>query len=243
MALTEERFLDLAGRGVSSLSISLDGLSERSNDLLRIGARVDVLLPRIRALSAARARLTRPVRMGISWTLTKSNREELDDAVRFAQDAGLDWMKVEEMFPVNERGEQERLADDEARALLARASRLAAELGLPLLDHTAPLQVWKCDPAILPVGTDEMRRVGALDDFVNGVELNPCRMPWEVVCVEPNGDVKPMGFEHMVAGNVLEEDLGAIFNKTAFQLARRRSANHRECTPGKASCPRDPGPT
>lgn len=236
MAMTGERFRRCLSLGVTSFSFSLDGMSAATNDVLRIGARADVLVERIRALSAQRPG---HVRMGISWVVTSANADELPALVRFAQDAGLDWLKLEEIFPTTEHARAlslERFALDVA---VARARDEGEALGVPVLDHTRPLAVWKCR-------LDLDRRMATrarLDDLVNRADLNPCRLPWEVVCVEPDGDVKPLSFHHPVAGNVLVDDLADIFRGDVFAEVRRTVRATRLCGEGPATCAADAGPS
>src|SRR5207244_4147033 len=99
---------------------------------------------------------------------------------------------------------------------VAKARTLGDELGVPVLDHTRDVIVWKCQ---LP-GDPRMKRRALLDDFVNRVDLNACRAPWESLCVEPNGDVRPLSFHHPVAGNVLADDLATIWRGPVFAEAR-----------------------
>lgn len=238
MALTEERFRAYARLGVRSLSFSLDGMSEGTNDLLRIGGKVSVLLPRIRALCALRAREGLDVRMGLAWTLTRDNARELDELLRFAEEAGLDWVKLEEMFPQNERAGACALDAFEQEGVVARAQATAASLGVKLLDHARPLEVWKCRLML----EKRMRRASALDDLANRTDINACRLPYEQVCVEPNGDVRPVTFHHPVAGNLLEQDLLEIWNGPVFADVREAQRRKRLCGGGPATCPRDPGP-
>lgn len=238
MALSEERFLDFARLGVTSLSFSLDGMSEGSNDLLRIGGRVSVLLPRIRAIAELRAKEGLDVRLGIGWTLTRQNAGELEDLLRFASDAGLDWVKLEEMFPQNPAAGEARLDAFEQEGLVARAQATAAALPVKLLDHTRSVEVWKCRLML----EKRMRRVSALDDLANRTDINACRLPYEQVCVEPNGDVRPVTFHHPVAGNVLEQGLLDLWNGPVFAEVRREQRARRLCGQGPATCPSDAGP-
>jgi MoaA/NifB/PqqE/SkfB family radical SAM enzyme len=236
MAMTEARFRRCLERGVTSFSFSLDGMSASTNDVLRIGSRADLLVERIAALAAARPP---HARMGISFVVTRANLGELDALVAFAARARLDWLKLEEMFAATDVARDlvvERYTLDVA---VANARAKGEGLGVPVLDHTRDLDVWKCR-------VDMDRRMATralLDDLVNRADLNPCRTPWETVCVEPNGDVRPLSFHHPVEGNLLEDDLGALFRRGAFVDARRAVRAHRLCGAGPAMCAADPGPS
>jgi MoaA/NifB/PqqE/SkfB family radical SAM enzyme len=234
VALTPPRFLELIARGVSSFSISIDGMSAATNDALRVGSRIDDLLPRIEDLCRVKPA---SVRLGIAWTVSASNAGEIPALLSFAKGAGVDWVKLEEMFPINLRARLEMASPPQLAAAISSALDLAARLGVPLLDHTTQREVYKCrldDPATA--------RFSELDDFANRMEINPCRLPLEVVCVEPNGDVKPVSFHHQSGGNLLEQDLLEIWNSGPFQEARRRVLARRLCGAGPVICAADPGP-
>ena len=243
MAMTPARFERVLELGVTSLSFSLDGMSAASNDVLRIGSRVDVLTQRIAILSReVRPMLRSTVRMGVSFVVTHANLGELPALVRFAHDARLDWVKLEEVFAHNDVSRAlvvDRYALDVA---VAGARSLGDELGVPVLDHTRPLTVWKCQLDADP----RMAARSRLDDVVNRAELNPCRAAWEVVCVEPNGDLKPLSFHHDVGGNVLDVDNGGLAHawrtSPAFVSARTRTRTTRLCGAGPTTCAPDPGP-
>lgn len=239
LALTERRFSEACDLGVNSWSISVDGMSAASHDALRVGSRVERLLERITALAALRRVRFPRVRLGIAWTITRANLGELEALLRFAASAGVDWVKLEEMVPVNGVAAAAAAVDPGELALaLSGARTLAAELGVPLLDHTRALVVWKCLLNELP----EMAAASRLDDLVNRMEINPCRLPYELVCIEPNGDVKPIDFFHHPAGNVLRKDLREIWNSPLFALARSGSLSQRLCGAAAPYCPSDPGP-
>ncbi|HEY4221922.1 MAG TPA: SPASM domain-containing protein, partial [Myxococcota bacterium] len=217
-------------------------LSSSTNDLLRIGARAELLLERIADLSTFASEERFDVRLGISWVVTQKNASELTDLVRFAKRADLYWVKLEELFVREDHVDAVRALALDRYALdvaVAQARALGDELGVRVLDHTRPLTVWRCR-----FHEDErMKRRALADDLVNRVELNPCRAPWETVCVEPNGDVRPLSFHHPIAGNVLVHDLAVLWNAPAFVDARKAARATRLCGAGPTTCARDPGPS
>jgi MoaA/NifB/PqqE/SkfB family radical SAM enzyme len=239
VAMTDARFRDAIARGVRTLSVSLDGLSRASNDLLRIGSRASSLVERIAALAAI-ARAHEGVRVGVSWTLTRTNLGELTRAVDVLADAGASWLKVEELVDRNDATRALTVApDDSARALAAAAERARAR-ALPLLDHTRDVFTWRCGPDVVgvPAGAQE---TGALDDLANGWDLNPCRAPYEVACIDPDGAVRPVSFHHAVAGNLLAEPLETLFDSAPFRAARAHARMMRLCGRAAPSCPANPG--
>jgi glycosidase/MoaA/NifB/PqqE/SkfB family radical SAM enzyme len=235
MAMTEARFDDAIARGVRSLSISLDGMHAATNDVLRIGSRIDLLLPRLRSMRQRAAR--DQVRLGVSFVVTRANIGELDALVDFVADAQLDWLKLEEVFAHNDAARAlvvDRFALDVA---VARARERCEQRNVVLVDHTRQMHIWKCRFA------DDARaqRFSAADEFANGVDINPCRLPWEQLCLEPNGDCKPVSFHAPVGGNVLAHDLLDIWRDGgAFIDARAAVRTTRLCgLHGPTTCPPD----
>ncbi|MBL8918009.1 MAG: radical SAM protein [Myxococcaceae bacterium] len=239
MALTERRFEQLARAGITSWSFSLDGATPQTNDALRLGAKVVVLKQRLAAFSALRQREALDVRLGVSCTLTRSNVHEVERVAHLVAEAGLDWLKLEETFPVNARGEREVISDAAVvEAAVGRAKAVCDATGVRLVDHTKDRQVWKCRP---PVMSEDDAAFSAADDFANRCDINPCRAPWEVVCVEPDGAVKPGDFHQPAVGSLLDADLLSLWNATPLLRRRAYSAAHRRCE-GMPTCRADPGP-
>lgn len=239
MALTERRFEALVRAGISSWAFSLDGATPETNDTLRLGAKVVVLKQRLTAFAALRRSARLDARLGVSCTLTRSNVHEAAAVARLVARAGLDWLKLEETFPVNERGRVEAdFAPGAVEHSVAAARAVCDEHGLRFVDHTRAHEVWKCRPSVMP---PDDAAFSAADDFANRCDLNPCRAPWEVVCVEPDGAVKPFDFHQPAVGSVLEADLLELWNAPAFRSRRSFSAGRRLCG-GAPTCPADPGP-
>ena len=238
LLMTPERLVEVAGLGVCSLSISLDGIFPQSNDTVRIGSHIDVLLPRVAALVAARAQHQLDVRLGVSTVCTQKNVGELTALARALVAAGIDWWKLEEIYPHNDIAAALVIDRHTLDVAIAAAVDVGTRGGLKVLDHTRELEIWKCQLADHP----RMKRRSQLDDFANRVEINPCRLPWELCCIEPDGDVKPMSFHHPVAGNLLNEDLATIWSGPVFQQARQDASRRRLCGAGPVGCSADSGP-
>ncbi len=239
MTLNEERFVRLAGLGVNSVSFSIDGASARTNDVLRVGSRFEHLAALLPALTRLRKAQRLDVRMGMAFTVTASNVGEVPAAVRFAAQAGLDWIKFEETYPLNAVSEREaRIAPATLRRALAGARAAQKGKRLVLLEHLDPPRVWKCR-----LGRDAVaRKFSQGDDYVNRMHINPCRLPFELACVEPDGDLKPLDFHRPAAGNLLRQDLWEIWEGVACHAAREASFGERRCPQGCATCAPDPGP-
>lgn len=238
LALTPERFVELSAGGVNSWSFSVDGMSSQSHDALRVGSNISVLLETIRIAAALRATLRGSVRVGIAWTVTRDNLAEIGSVLRFAATAGLDWVKLEEFYPLDDTARVWMVDDRTLQAAVASAMATADALGMRLLDHTRDRLLRGC----LVERDSALQQFSSGDDWVNRMQINPCRLPWELVCIEPDGDVKPMSFGHPAAGNLLQDDLAAIWNRSPFVDERRRSIRHCLHPGATPLCPPDPGP-
>jgi cyclomaltodextrinase len=237
MGLTASKLERFTSLGVNSLSFSLDGMSAETNDVLRIGGKADTVRERIAMAVETRARDGIDLRIGVAWTLTAANAGEVGDLVRFSADVGLDWVKLEEMFPQNDLAASLCL-DPGASARTLGQARMASAGKVTIVDHTRQVTAFKCQLALDKIA----RRFSEGDDLVNRTDLNACRLPYEQVCVEPSGDVRPVTFHHPVAGNVVDGDLRAIFNGPVFADVRAQQRAARPCGDGPANCPADQGP-
>jgi MoaA/NifB/PqqE/SkfB family radical SAM enzyme len=237
-AMTEVRFLDAVERGVNSISFSVDGMSAATHDRLRVLSHAGKLLPRIESLARLRREKAMDVRLGLAWTVTRNNAAELPQLIEFVARTGLDWVKLEEVYPIHDVARAEMLDEEPLRAAVATALDHAARLHVKLLDHTREQPVWKCRLHL----DGGMARFSELDDFANRMHINPCALPYQLCCIEPNGDVKPMSFHHPVAGNLLQADLRDIFNSGRFSVVRKQALAARLCGRERPSCAVDPGP-
>jgi cyclomaltodextrinase / maltogenic alpha-amylase / neopullulanase len=236
--LDEERFVHLTELGVSSWAFSVDGMSSATHDRLRPGSQISELLAQIGAYSALRASRFPKVRLGIAWVVTSTTLHEISGLLEFARQCRLDWVKLEELFVVNAASARYgELEPDALQSVAAHAEGLAARLGVRLLNHLTPMRSFKCQLD----QDDAMARFSRGDDFVNRMEINSCRLPYEAVALEPDGDVKPWWFSEPVAGNIRRNDLSEIWNRTPFVAARERSVAERRCA-GVSTCARDCGP-
>jgi len=219
----------LVEHGVSSISVSLDGATEATNDAVRVGGRFQSIVKNLRAAVELRRRARLDLRLGLSFVILESNVQELEAFVALAADVGVDWLKLEEAVPVNPYAERSLVARSRAEldAAIAVAVARGRAHGLVVVDHTAERPLWRCRLH----EDSSMRAFVEADEFANRSEIHPCRAPWEVACVEPNGDVRAGHFFGPVLGNVMNDDLRALWNGERAREERRRSHAARLCGP------------
>ena len=225
--------------GVTSLAVSLDGATATSNDGLRLGGRFDTIVEHLRAIVAWRAREGADLRVGISMVVGAGTVHELPAMGRLARQLGVDWLKIEEVYPATPRARHERL-DPGAPALEAAIVELGEVLdgsGIVLVDHrAAPPGCW-CTAA----PGSPLRRFLEADAFANRTRFSPCRMAWEQACIDPDGTVHAVAYEAPALGSLVEASLLELWNGPVAQHLRTQAL--RELSPSvRARCPGTAGP-
>jgi cyclomaltodextrinase len=234
MLLSRSMTEKLVRAGVRSISVSLDGASATTNDAVRSGARFAKLMQHLEDAAKARREGGFDLRLGLTTVVLPNNLDELGRVVDIAADLGLDWVKFEELVPATPwaRTSLLRLDDDRARSAVRAACAHATARGITAVDHTTPMPRWVCT---LDACAESNARHRA-DEYVNRAALNSCRDPWELACVEPNGDVRIGAFHGAVAGNLAEESMLEVWNSEAARNERQRSRVARRCWGNEVTC-------
>ncbi|UQA62870.1 radical SAM protein [Polyangium aurulentum] len=243
MLLDGERARALVELGVNSLAFSIDGATAETNDALRAGSRLETILAHIREVIAAREALGADLRVGISMVAGRSAVDELPAMGRLAVDLGVDWLKIEEMFPATPIAARELLAPRSPRVEEAMSAlrEVLAKSPVVLVDHRAPPSGCACEGDADP----ELARFRAADDYANRARFFPCRMAWSQACVDPDGAVHPIDYHHPAAGSLAHASFSAIWSGEpvrslrAAQLARVPIERRASCSAGP-SAPREP---
>lgn len=231
MMLTDPVVRRLIDLGVNSLSISVDGATASTNDRIRVGGSLRQIESNVRNAVALRTSLVADLRLGLSFIVLRDNVKELTNFSEMARDWGVDWVKFEELVPVNEasRGWMVEPSSGEAREALQAALERARELGLVAVDHTVNRAVWRCR-----LDEEALRFVEA-DEFANRSEIHPCRAPWDRACIEPNGDVRLGDVHGSIVGNL---SLSEIWTGSVARTERQRIRSSWKCAPGPMTCMR-----
>ena len=210
MLLDGERARRLLDHGVTSLAVSLDGASAATNDRVRIGSRFETIVSHLREVMALRERLGVDLRVGLSCVVGGWNAQELPALGRLALELGLDWIKIEEMFPASLVARQELLLPLDRKILegMAELRLLLEPTGTVLVDHLDPPEGCWCAAATRP-DVEAFRRA---DDFANRARFNPCRLAWEQACIEPDGTVHLVDYDQPALGNLLESSFLELWN-------------------------------
>jgi glycosidase/MoaA/NifB/PqqE/SkfB family radical SAM enzyme len=219
MLLTGEAVAELSELGVTSLAVSLDGGTAATNDAIRAGCDFERVLHHLRHAVSLRRELRIDLRIGVSTVLLRQNVAELPLLAQQVCDLGLDWLKVEEGYPVNVFSAESLLrpAATEVQRALATARTLCESSGVIWVDHLQPPCGCPCQAAAVP-GLSEFR---ATDDFANRAVFRPCRAAWEVACVDPDGTVHAGDYGASPLGSLAEQPFVELWNGREAKAQRR----------------------
>jgi glycosidase/MoaA/NifB/PqqE/SkfB family radical SAM enzyme len=235
MLLTPARLRSLIELGVTSLAVSVDGPTSEIHDAIRCGSRLATVIEHVR--EAVRLRdAGADLRIGLSTVLSEANVEHGDALGRLVLDLGVDWLKVEEMVPVNGFARQQMIEPDDARAVdaIVRLRALLEPASVVLVNHMVDRVGCDCHGASNPVAKGFRRA----DNFANRVRLLPCRMPWDTACIDPDGTVHPVSYESPSVGHLLWDDLLDIWDGEAARRVRAEALRpYPEAV--RAGCPED----
>jgi len=234
MLLDESRVHKLLDHGLTSLSVSLDGATEITNDSLRKGGRLPTILDNLRKAAAIRRAEKADLRMGVSTVVTAGNVTELAQLGQIVIDLGLDWLKVEEIYPCTPTARHQRIhaRDPRVEEAMDALRRTLARSPVVLVDHRDPPSGCACEAAHNPL-LAEFRRA---DDFANRATFHPCRMEWEQACIDPDGAVHPVDYGRPAIGTLQTASLLDLWNNPEMQ-ALRRSALPRTPRSLRTRCP------
>lgn len=213
--LTLARAQALAAGGVTSAMVSLDGATAATSDRIRVLGRFDEVLANLAAIAAWRRAAGVDLRLGVSTVVTRSNLAELPALGRRCVALGLDWLKLEETYPINGFARAEAIDPAGAEVAAARAALVDAVAGQPLVivDHLAP-------PAGCACAEPGAAAFRAADDFANRARFRPCRAAWEQAAVDPDGTVHLIDYAGPALGNLLDAPLLELWNRPAAITAR-----------------------
>lgn len=223
MALRPQVVDRLLDHGVTSLSVSLDGLSSAVNDTLRVLGRVETVLEHLAHVVHRREALGVDLRVGVSTVVTKASLPELPSLVRRISALGVDWLKLEEVAVVNGACRGLSPASSALVPMLGEVSALAREQGVTLVDHLRGHEACACMD-------ENARAFREADDFANRTTFRPCRMLWEQAAIDADGVLRPVDYDRPRTGSLLEHTFLELWNHPTVQAQRARvlSAQSRE---------------
>ena len=213
LPLTPAKAEAICEAGVNTVGVSMDGTSAETYEAIRVGGKFDRLIRSLDLLNEVRRGAATRLRLIFVWMRT--NRGDLADLPRFAEEVGASELDVRFVAPTAHVSAEDELLDDEdpgaLRAELAATAEDAAARGLRLVSYP------DFDNG-LPVGMrghlmrwraglyDRQRLRGRFRTAVAG-----CAWPGHTVVVRPNGAVSPCIFwEEQPIGLYPETSLGEV---------------------------------
>ena len=213
LPLTPAKAEAICEAGVNTVGVSMDGTSAETYEAIRVGGRFDRLMRSLDLLNEVRRGASTRLRLIFVWMRT--NRGDLADLPRFAEEVGASELDVRFVAPTAHVSAEDELLDDEdpgaLRAELAATAEEAAARGLRLVsypdfDNGQPvglrghLMRWRAGLY------DRQRLRGRFRTAVAG-----CAWPGHTVVVRPNGAVSPCIFwEEQPIGLYPETSLGEV---------------------------------
>ncbi len=182
--------------GVKTVGVSMDGTNAETYEAIRVGGKFDRLMRSLELLNEVRRGGATGLRLIFVWMRT--NRGDLADLPRFAEEVGASELDVRFVAPTAHVSAEDELLDDEdpgaLRAELAATAEDAAARGLRLasypdfdngqrVDLRGRLMRWRAGLY------DRQRLRGRFRTAVAG-----CAWPGHTVVIRPNGAVSPCIF-------------------------------------------------
>ncbi len=196
LPLTPAKAEAICEAGVSTVGVSMDGTSAETYEAIRVGGKFDRLMRSLDLLNEVRRGGATGLRLIFVWMRT--NRGDLADLPRFAEEVGASELDVRFVAPTAHVSAEDELLDDEdpgaLRAELAATAEDAAVRGLRLVSYPdfgngqpvgfrGHLMRWRARLY------DRQRLRGRFRTAVAG-----CAWPGHTVVVRPNGAVSPCIF-------------------------------------------------
>ncbi len=213
LPLTPAKAEAICEAGVNTVGVSMDGTHAGTYEAIRVGGRFDRLMRSLELLNEVRRGAATGLRLIFVWMRT--NRSDLADLPRFAEEVGASELDVRFVTPTAHVSAEDELLDDEdpgaLRAELAAAAEDAAARGLRLVSYPdfddgraiglrGHLMRWRAGLY------DRQRLRGRFRTAVAG-----CAWPGHTVVVRPNGAVSPCIFwEDRPIGLYPETSLGEV---------------------------------
>ena len=213
LPLTPPKAEAICEAGVNTVGVSMDGTSAETYEAIRVGGKFARLMRSLDLLNDVRRGTGTGLRLIFVWMRT--NRGDLADLPRFAEEVGASELDVRFVTPTAHVTAEDELLDDEdpvaLRTELAAAAEDAAARGLRLVSYPdfddgrpigfrGHLMRWRAGLY------DRQRLRGRFRTAVAG-----CAWPGHTVVVRPNGAVSPCIFwEEQPIGLYPETSLGEV---------------------------------
>jgi MoaA/NifB/PqqE/SkfB family radical SAM enzyme len=217
--LTQKYSEELIKRGLDIITVSIAGATQRTHGHIRRGSHLEQIVKNIHTLSTLKAHMgSRTPKILLSFLMTKSNVNELPEAVRLSKDLGIDEMVATNLDYTPTQAQDDlkvfscQAADIELKKLIEVAEKTAETIKISL--HTYSLE---------------------MEDLVL-CEMNPLRIvffshdggvsPCVYLNIPKHGEIprifcgKHCLVKQVCFGNVQKQDLLEIWSSSAYKSFR-----------------------
>lgn len=212
--------IELLVRCVSHITLSIDGGSKVTFEMIRKGGNWDRTLDVLAQIKRVRAVYQTPGFWGITFVAMRVNIHELPDMIRLTRRYNLDRLLVQDYQPFGTPFDDQTLRHEPERAnrIFREGQALADELGVSLmlppeysLDSTPP------GGSVLKKIMSSKRLFPARKRF-----SQRCALPWNSLTMKVDGSVTPCCFSLRPMGNLKKGSPESIWNGLRYRIFRKR---------------------
>ena len=212
--LNQENIIKLVNSNPSIISVSLDGITKKSFEKIRKGAKFDKIIENLKNLIKYRDDSKSKTQIHLFFVLQKDNIKDLVDFIKFGSSINVDVIN----------------------------GTLAISFGKA--ENKKLRQIGKEDIDNLKKGLEEIRKdvktkinIEGIDDFLENPESKeermkgkPCLFPWYSACITWDGFVVPCDKycdNEIIFGNAFEEPFMKIWNNEKIKEFRREISSRK----------------
>ena len=205
--LTEPLVEAMIAAPLRRLAISLDGASAQTYEAIRVGARFETVVGKVRMVSRVRnaARASLP-RLRLNHVLSEMNVDEFPAFLDLVESLGAEGIDVRTAAPYSDavyKGTTDPAFYEKVRTARDLLDAFCERTGIENLG------ILRWQP-------------GRIELFDPSGERQTCRRPWESLGIHANGDVVPcMSWTREPFGNLAREDFDAIWDGPVLGALRK----------------------
>ena len=186
------------------IKISFDAYNKNTFEVIRKGAKQDIIIKNIRKLIWYRNKIKNNFTITLQMTLLTLNYKELLDIIRFAADEGINSVKAYHVFAYNKEIKKLSLIEnlDEFEEIRVKAINLANKLNIRLEISEPNINIEKFN--------------------LSSLIKQPCRLLWTECWFDTNGSFYPChSHGQLNYGNIRNMNFINIWNSEELQYLRK----------------------
>ncbi len=209
------------------VNFSLNAADKDTHEKINRYSKWDKVIDNLKNTLALRKSTNSPLQVTISFVILPDNIKQLSDYIELGKNLGVD--KVRFFFDACNLDKDSKLVEQEVGKALDTAKKYEGNLIVEGLLH---FYEFYC------------QKIGVKNIFIDQKEkmaCGMCRLPWTNIFVDHFGNLMFCCMTNLVLGNLLKEDLSAIFNNSKAVDFREKilKNNYVYCM---SNCTRNPNP-